>query len=138
MHPPPTITTSAVRLMSLARTGFRVHGSGFWVRSRSGCWVLGSKFGVRSSGFGVGGSGFEVRVRARDMLFARYMVARHYRELVCWQLSNGGPRFPRSCHRRDNKAATVPKHVQRATAPRSGTLHPEQEPETPNPEPSVP
>ena len=49
-----------------------VPGSGFVL-------VLGSGFRVRGSGFWV---------RARDMLIVRYMVARHYRELVCWQLSN--------------------------------------------------
>src|SRR5437879_1279355 len=81
MQPPPMITTSAMRFMSPMRAGFGVHGSGFWVRS----WfrVRGSEFGVLSSGFRVLGSGFGTRNAC-----ITFMVARHYRELVCWQLSN--------------------------------------------------
>jgi four helix bundle protein len=49
-------------------SGFvRVLGSGFWVLG-AGCWVLGSGFGMTDA-------------------CSQDVVARTYRELVCWQLS---------------------------------------------------
>src|SRR6185436_18222038 len=64
-------------------SGFMVPGSGFVLGSGFG--VPGSGFGVRGSGFGVLGSGFGFGTQNACITF---MVARHYRELVCWQLSN--------------------------------------------------
>jgi hypothetical protein len=55
---------------------FGVHGSGFKVRSGSRFEVPGSRFEVPGSRFGM--------IDARPSC----MAARHYRELVCWQLAN--------------------------------------------------
>jgi four helix bundle protein len=63
MHPPPMITTSALRFI----VGFGVQGSK--VRVRSG-------FGVQGSGFGA------------PLASAFRMIAQRYQDLDCWQLSN--------------------------------------------------
>jgi four helix bundle protein len=59
-----------------------VLGAGFWVLG-SGCWVLRAGFCVLGSGFWVLGSGFGTL----DAL-PWCMGARHYRELICWQLAS--------------------------------------------------
>src|SRR6185295_2451195 len=80
MQPPPTITTSADDFIG-GGGGERVRGSGFGVLGWF--WFLGSWFWVRGSGFWVLGSG-----KSACPVLSMGMIARHYRELECWQLSN--------------------------------------------------
>src|SRR5215218_9798350 len=79
MQPPPMMTMSAERRMGgggSSGSGFRVQGAGFAAVLGSGVPGSGFWFRVRGSGFGTSHAD------------SASMIARHYRELDCWQLSN--------------------------------------------------
>src|SRR5438128_1683134 len=99
MHPPPTITTSAVGFIAAdvrvrgswfrVQGSFSVLGSVCWVRGAVG-WGRGSVCWVRGAVCWVRGSACWVRGSVCGTTYARgtRMVARRYRELACWQLAN--------------------------------------------------